>query len=90
MQVRAFPDAEAHVLETRKPGERYRRTGVVRVAAKSGSSSSAMQMACMDIFGVDRLPRSLQMSMFPPGRLDRGATLQPFETIQIERIVLRL
>lgn len=29
VQVREFPDAEAHVLETLRPGERYRRSGVV-------------------------------------------------------------
>ncbi|KRA46480.1 hypothetical protein ASD72_04555 [Pseudoxanthomonas sp. Root630] len=29
VQVREFPDADAHVLETLKPGERYRRSGVV-------------------------------------------------------------
>jgi len=29
VQVREFPDADAPVLETLKPGERYRRTGVV-------------------------------------------------------------
>ena len=29
VQVREFPDSDAHVLETLKPGERYRRSGVV-------------------------------------------------------------
>lgn len=29
VQVREFPDTDAHVLETLKPGERYRRSGVV-------------------------------------------------------------